>query len=396
MSTNFGELNQQALSRAERIIGRVFSLAALAFNFETISIVFGETRQLDSGLMYASVGLIGATQLFSGYVFWFGNADKRVYLLQGAAYLVAFFIYPFSVLPGVIFPEDFRPWLWWATGTPPMAIGMFLNRWWSIAYILFIPISWVLLRIQTGGGSAPIGLAVQDGFYILLFTLAVISLVEMIKASARKVDAKNSEAILVASRQSAIQAAELERERLDDLVHDYVLTSLILASKAKSPESQTQAAASAALAIQKLNQLSSLDIREIRLISAPACIEGLSKTVSGTFQDCDVSVSLEADFQIPIETANSISDAMVQAITNSFQHAGAKAKCEVLLKADRRGLKVVIKDDGRGFNLSRVPKNRFGIRNSIRRRVIQAGGEVHIQSAPRNGTTVVLTWSENA
>ena len=79
-----------------------------------------------------------------------------------------------------------------------------------------------------------------------------------------------------------------------------------------------------------------------------------------------------------------------------MQHAGNNVVRQVRLRADHRGLKVVVKDDGRGFRESKIPANRLGVRHSIRRRVVSVGASVNIQSEPRKGATVILKWVPNA
>jgi signal transduction histidine kinase len=46
--------------------------------------------------------------------------------------------------------------------------------------------------------------------------------------------------------------------------------------------------------------------------------------------------------------------------------------------------------------MSRVPKNRLGIRVSIIERVELAGGHVFIDSRPAEGTNIILEWGANA
>jgi signal transduction histidine kinase len=86
----------------------------------------------------------------------------------------------------------------------------------------------------------------------------------------------------------------------------------------------------------------------------------------------------------------------LQAIANSQQHAGDRASRSLVLKGHKAGIKIVIKDDGRGFRMSRVPKNRLGIRLSIIERVELAGGRVFIDSRPGDGANIILEWGADA
>lgn len=99
---------------------------------------------------------------------------------------------------------------------------------------------------------------------------------------------------------------------------------------------------------------------------------------------------------VPEAVATALSEAMLQAIANSQHHAGAGANRELHLKGHKNGLKIVIKDDGRGFRMSRVPKNRLGIRVSIVERVESVGGRAFIDSRPGAGTNIILEWGTDA
>ena len=368
----------------------------MATSLETVGNGLSQTNVVNPIYFFISIGLILAAQLAAVYTFWFGAANKWVYLLHGAAYLIAFKLYPYSVAGVTHFPEGFRPWLWWATGTATMAMGMYLTKWWSYLYLIFMPVSWYLLRVLPLGGSGSVGSAVLDGFYIVLFAAAVLTLVGMIKTAALAVDRKNDEAALVAAKRAEVDAKELERQKLDDLVHDQVLTTILLAAKASSPETEQLAAQSANMAIERLQATASDESGELQEISVGTFLDSFSSSLRRGFPDATISLTKEEDFQIPIQVAIAVADAVIQALTNSIQHAGRNANRQLRLKADRHGLKVVVKDDGKGFRESKIPKNRYGVKNSIRRRVQAVGGDVVIDTAPRKGTAVIMKWKPNA
>jgi signal transduction histidine kinase len=94
------------------------------------------------------------------------------------------------------------------------------------------------------------------------------------------------------------------------------------------------------------------------------------------------------------EVAAALTEATIQAVQNSVLHAGSKAKREVHLKSSQGILKIVIKDNGIGFRPNRLPRGRLGIKLSIHGRMESAGGKARIVSAPRQGTTVILEWSQ--
>jgi signal transduction histidine kinase len=84
-----------------------------------------------------------------------------------------------------------------------------------------------------------------------------------------------------------------------------------------------------------------------------------------------------------------------EALTNVRKHAQAT---RVGLIAERRGgrLRVIVEDDGRGFDPAAAPPpqsgRRFGVR-SMTERALLVDGRLEIESTPGQGTTVYLTVS---
>ena len=383
--------------RIERVIGRVFSLAATGMSLVQVFLVAIPHQKFgDSRFLIVSLALILAAQLSAVFTFWFGSANTKVYLLHGAAYVLAFIAYPFSVTSDTVFPDDYRSWLWWWTGTATIAMTMYLPKWWSFAYLGFVPISYFFLRLQPAGGAEDIGSATLDATYILLYALAVQSLVTLLRVAAIELDAKNDEFAASALRQAEKDATEFESQKLDELVHDQVLTTILLAAKADTPDRKIMATESATAAIERLQSAASDEVSELQEISVGSFVDSLQESLRRGYPNALISVTKDRDFAMPISVGIALADATIQAMTNSMQHAGHRAIRQVRLKADRHGLKIVVKDDGKGFWESKIPKNRLGIRNSIRRRANMVGADVRIESQPRKGATVVLKWSPNA
>jgi signal transduction histidine kinase len=131
-------------------------------------------------------------------------------------------------------------------------------------------------------------------------------------------------------------------------------------------------------------------------VSGTSLLTALEKIGQSQAADLIVSVTDHLAMEIPEPAAQALTEAMLQAIVNSQQHAGANATRELHLKTSRSGIKIVIKDDGRGFRLSRVPRSRLGVRTSIIRRVELVGGRAFVDSKPGAGATIILEWSPNA
>jgi Signal transduction histidine kinase len=78
-----------------------------------------------------------------------------------------------------------------------------------------------------------------------------------------------------------------------------------------------------------------------------------------------------------------------EALQNVRRHAG---RCRVWLNLERDGAQVrlMIADDGCGFDPQQTPAARFGLAG-MRERVALLGGTINIQSRPGAGTTIVIT-----
>lgn len=95
-----------------------------------------------------------------------------------------------------------------------------------------------------------------------------------------------------------------------------------------------------------------------------------------------------------VAIANGTLAATVQAMVNSAQHAGGVlVRRSLAIEPSDGGVRIVVADDGNGFDIRRIPPERLGLEVSIRERVALAGGEASIESVPGHGTTVELRWA---
>ena len=97
---------------------------------------------------------------------------------------------------------------------------------------------------------------------------------------------------------------------------------------------------------------------------------------------------------MPRPVAEAVLGAVWQALTNSVQHAGPSDAVRRSVRGQLAAcsVEVVVEDDGRGFLLADVPRERLGIRLSILDRVHQVQGSARIDTVPGVGTRVVVAW----
>ncbi len=121
----------------------------------------------------------------------------------------------------------------------------------------------------------------------------------------------------------------------------------------------------------------------------------------------DVGVRVDAPgagaFGVPVPVIAALTRAVRESLDNVARHAGTgQAFVGVAVRApgagaeDRGGLVVTVRDNGVGFEPSRVGPDRLGVRRSIVERVADCGGTASLRSTPGAGATVTLCWPGEA
>jgi signal transduction histidine kinase len=236
-------------------------------------------------------------------------------------------------------------------------------------------------------------MALQDSVYVFLLGGAISSLIRLTRDGARRADQANSIAIASAIEEAQIDAAERERQRIDALVHDRVLNTLIVAANAKSSEEQISVANAAADAIASLESAAK-DQEFDSKVTALGLYRSLRKAALRASNDIEVEILSAGLAEIPADIAQAITQAALQAIDNAIMHSKADRIQLRLGSSTFKGLIVEVRDNGKGFMPDRVPKDRLGISTSIKARMDLVGGKAQVSSTPGKGSTVILSWAK--
>ena len=381
-----------ATARVNRLIGRSFSVAALLLSVESGFNFYGQLGVQNDSLAWTVISGLWLTTLAFTCSYWFGRGNQLYFQIHALYMIVLLVAWPFLVNESISSSGNFYPWLWWAMGTGWFAAAISFKLRWAVAYFaVLISVEQIIFTSPVGGSHSEIQ-AVIDGIYTFLTNGTAATVALFVRRAAIESDRANSEVIQAAIKQAEVEAKNKERQRLDALVHDSVLTAFISASNAKSPEEAKAAAELSADAISKL-----ADIQENKFEEYSIFCGDLFDTIIDAAKQLDSKIqsSKKCGSQVAIErtVASALTQATIQAVQNSVIHAGRKAKREILLKSTLNEIKIVVKDDGVGFRPKRSGKGRLGIQVSIVGRVEAVGGVAHIVSAPRKGTTVILEWS---
>jgi PAS domain S-box-containing protein len=216
---------------------------------------------------------------------------------------------------------------------------------------------------------------------------------------------KLAEQRLVAEEQSLRKQLELhERERKlfayeihDGLLQDVIGTQLLIDSVRHQAQQQgwdctneldrawNQLSRTIAEGRRLITQLRPIVIDEHGLIEAIHHLIADEKRNSGLI----VAFSHEVKFdRLPSLFENALFRITQEALNNARRHSGEK-RARVVLTQGAGHLRLVIHDDGVGFDPSQVPDDRFGL-EGMRKRAQLCGGRTQIQSAPGQGTTIMV------
>jgi len=379
-----------AVGRVNILLAKIFSIGGLAVGIQMLLNAWAQREILNPWFFWSGFLMVGIGQLgliFGAFVSGHNRFWQRWYARSIEAVIMLWFL---GIPAGATLPEGFYPWAWWGVGLAAVSAFAGLPPMRAILFFVVLDIFWFVARFFPAYGAVDVWLNLQDTLLTFLFAALLGSLILVTRYEASKVDDASNRKIAAAADQARAESAVREKSRLDALIHDKVLTTLLLASKAETIGEQHSAAGMAITAITKLNEAQRSSVGAS--ISGPSFFAALEKIALAQDPDLVCTKSDLDAVEIDGEVANALTEAMLQAIVNSQQHAGPSATRELHLKAHRNGLKIVIKDNGRGFRMSRVPKHRLGVRISIIERVQMVGGRAFIDSRPGAGTAIILEW----
>ena len=384
-----------SVSRVNRMLERIYSIALSAIVAEAIVNGFGQLNFLNKIVFYISTGILLAGVVGVLGAAWFAPTASRFWLRYVAIITLALFVtWPFHFDTSQDIPNGFQPWIWWPLGIAAVAAGTTFRFSLGVIYLFFITVSWPVFH--ESGFASPKDLlhGIQEALHLFVFSAVLIAMVLALRWEAGKTDSANQEAIAAAVESARVDAAEIERSRLDALVHDNVLTTLLVAANAKTDQQQVLASKSAIEAISRLKAARTEEPSSTQVTLA-SFFQALDLRIQQASPEFQVSLSRTSDLPISSLVAEALTEATLQAVDNSLKHAPSATERIVRLRGQRSGLKIVVTDNGKGFRPSQVPKDRLGISSSIVSRVANVGGKVFINSSPGVGTNVVIEWGKS-
>ncbi|HEX6255395.1 MAG TPA: ATP-binding protein [Euzebyales bacterium] len=327
-------------------------------------------------------------------------------------------------------------WIIWLTATgPPRSTAVLVidlvvacalvvvgtrHVWFATVYPVTAALAWAAARGVAGGlvaggvlGAVAVvaGLTVRDpatsGQLIQVlrdpvnFLLAGGGLgfvATLLDRSAAQVRAAQAEQVRATER----AARATERESLGRQIHDSVLQALALVHKrgrelaGRDRVDGREVGELADLAAAQERVLRAMILRPLDDQPPDAAHQPLrdrlEQIADGLADDPTTSVTVVGDIRLPTLHVDEIGAAVEQALSNVVRHAAAE-HAWVFAEVDDGELVVSVRDDGRGFAFephALQAAGKFGLLRSIRGRMEDLGGTVHVDAAPGRGTELEL------
>lgn len=374
----------------ERLFAILIAIAAVAYGAVYAPQVVGQLPYLDPVWGPVAAVALGASFVAVGVSAFAQRWAQVAQIVCALLLLVVLVTWPLTVREDI--PDDQYPWPWWFLTVGSTAAAMGFAPWRATVYTALVPAVYVVVRLTPAGGDAGAS-AVLQGVYTAILSGAVLVIAVLLRRAAASVDTAQATAVRRYSLAIREHATEVERVQVDAIVHDSVLTTLLSAARAETPEAKALAARMARNAIDHLGAAAA----DLPGEAPPVTVHDLRGRITAAVGALAAPVHLRdapvGGMRLPATVADALASAALQASVNSVQHAGGP-EVDRWVRVEQRGgaVHVEVGDDGAGFDLGAVPAARLGVRRSIIERVQAVGGTAVVASNPGAGTRIRLEW----
>ena len=205
-------------------------------------------------------------------------------------------------------------------------------------------------------------------------------------------------------RRQLIHAQEEERRRIARELHDQMgqnLTALNMGLKTLADNNHS--AIDQVRPLQELAAQTARDLHRVAMELRPAPLDdlGLIKAIrnlaEGWADRCGIETDLALEAYQPAGVSSEIETTLYriiqEALNNVAKHSGA-TRVSIVLRRTSDQVQAIIEDNGRGFDTTRANDRTDGRGHlglvGIEERLAGMNGSLHLESAPNNGTTMVV------
>ena len=282
-----------------------------------------------------------------------------------------------------------RNWVFAPVCGAAVTCAFFASRWitaWSVGAITaaWLVGAWPDIH-------SPNALSVfSDCGVIIVFALVAALTASTLFGTANQADLAAAVALEAQRREAAAEARDEERRQQFKVLHDNVLHTL-----------ESIARGEVGIGTQQVREKCMRDADYLRGLitgAADSIPTDLGVALAGMGRDrsaLGLRVNQQFDAlpkRIPQKVTDALTGAAREALNNVVKHAGTGEAWLSAYGDGAGGVIVTIVDRGRGFD-PQAESSGLGLMRSVRHRILEAGGEVRIDSAPGEGTSVEMAWT---
>jgi signal transduction histidine kinase len=380
--------------RVELVVTRSTAVFAVLFALQALPGMLSSSEHQDplwNGVVVAGLFLSLAASVVATALSRWARETLGVVAL---VYLVVLITLPLAVSDLEAVPPG-QPWVYLLLNVATAAAAVAFSVQWATVYLLAAPTAYAIVRMSPAGGNAAVGQSVLEAMYTVIVGATILVVVVLLRQTATQVDAVQATALDRYSIAVRHDATHVERVRVDSIVHDSVLTTLLAAARSTDQRSQTLAATMAEGAIRQLTDAGPNSPDKGNSVHIAELAERITRSATSLDQSWEIRMRDIGSATLPALAAEAVHASAVQAMLNSVQHAGDSvtvARWVSIRRLSPTGIEVEVGDTGSGFSLVEVPSERLGLRVSIIERVANAGGQTDIDSALGEGTVISIRW----
>ena len=390
--------NPISLRQVETVVSRSVAFFGLVFAAQATPVLLGQLNQLLPRWALVLAGVVLGGIIASVIASMARRFVRIVNAALSFAFLAALVAWPFVQNDPLAVAKD-RPWLWLVVTIATGAAAQAFSVWAATTYLFVASFIYGVVRITPSGGGKDLGSCMLDVVYVIILGGCLLILITILRQAAASVDNAQATALDRYSHAVRQHATEVERVRVDAIVHDSVLTTFISASRATTPEAMELAATMAISAVGHLTDAAQGPTENDTTVDFAELSQRIIDATTHLAAPFEVRLAQVSAVAIPAQSAEAVYSAAVQAMVNSLQHAGDSAQLKrwvAIMPWLEGGISVDVGDTGVGFVVKNVPAERLGVRVSMIERVANAGGFVDITSSVGSGTLVRILWPSPA
>lgn len=387
-----GDFERVSTRSFQQWVERGLALVCVVTLLPAVGLAFEDMTSLHPGWLAAVGGaLIGTTLLMPIYA-WSDRGLKPLAWLYSGLVLAGLVTWPLAWRPGV--HTDTPPWIWSCIAFATICVAVASNLRVALAYSAVTAVLYLLVRTTESGGSAPWLLAFQDTAWVVVQPAALLLVLRYLYTAVGQLDASLERSHHEREDAAIEKALVAERTRLDAIVHDEVMTTLV--AVARTPDARDPH-----VSAQAQHALSSLDQAEVEAngnapVDAEQFIRLLRDVVASVCPRAEVIGDVPAAPPVlPHAVVRAMTQSTREATLNAAKHSKAehiRVRVSVAPVVQRLSVRVEISDDGVGFDLAKVPAKRLGLRVSLGERMRSVEGDAVVESTVGRGTRVTLQW----